>query len=82
MSTIDISLTETICGITISLSFSISPEALLNELQDDQQHGQISCIPTELREKLAQAVRPEIVNLFDELRQKLRLSLFSAFVKT
>ena len=81
MTAIDISLTETICGVTTSISFSISSEALMNEIQDGKQHGQILNIPTESREKLAQAVRSEIVNLLDELRQRLRLSLFSAFVK-
>jgi len=81
MSAIDISLTETICGITTSLSFSVSSEALMNELQDGQQQEQIACIPIELREKLAQAVRSELANLLDELRQKLRLSLISSYIK-
>lgn len=78
---IDISLTETICGITVSLSFSVSPEALTRELQDDQQQNQIAYIPIELQNSLGLAVRSEMVNLLDELRQKLRLSLFSTFVK-
>ena len=81
MSGINISLTEEICGTTISLSFSISSEALMNELQDDQRQEQIAYIPVELRNLLGLAVHSEIVNLLDELRQKLRLSLFSAFVK-
>lgn len=81
MSEIDISLTETICGITLSLSFSISREALMREVQAEQSPSTSPDILFEEIEGLIQAVRSEARILLDQARTKLLICLISSYTK-
>ena len=81
MSGIDISLTEEICGITISLSFAISPEALMHEVQAESMIGVNSHNLFEVSEELIQAMRLEARALLDQSRLKMQLCLISSYRK-
>ncbi len=81
MSAINISLTETICGITTTLSFSISREALMREVQAEQSPNISPHNLFEESEELIQAVRLEARILLDQARIKLLICLLSSYTK-
>ena len=81
MPAIDTSLTETICGITVSLSFAISSEALMREVQSESVIGVNSHSLFEVPEELIQAIRQEARSLLDQSRLKMQICLISSYRK-
>ena len=81
MPIIDISLTETINGIKTSLSFSISHEVLMREVQAEQSLNANSHILSEELEEPIQAICSEMRTLLEQARLKLQICLISSYRK-
>jgi len=76
---IDISIQESINGITVSLAFSISPEALMREIQAETLPCGNPHNLFEDQEKLIQAIYQEVRTLLAQERLKLLTCLLSSF---
>ena len=81
MNPIEIDCNETVCGTTISLSFAISPEALMHEVQAESVIGVNSHSLFEVPEELIQAIRQEARSLLDQSRLKMQICLISSYMK-
>ncbi len=81
MSGINISLTEEMCGTTVSLSFAISPEALMHEVQTESMIGVNSHNLFEVPEEMIQAMRLEARSLLDQSRLKIQICMISSYRK-
>lgn len=81
MNDIKITATEEVGGLTVSLAFSISCEALARELLVSPDDEVLLDIPCVLKEKLLQAVQLVMIQEIGSIRTKLHVSLISAATK-
>ena len=78
---INISIEDSINGITTTLAFEISSEALMRELQAEELRDENLHNPVVDSNLLIQAVHLEVQTLLGRVRQELLLGLVSSYTK-
>jgi len=70
-----VALREEVAGVTVTLGFSASPEALMLFLQGDGSESKDEDIRGGLRHAIERRLQLEVRALLDEVRRRLQLSL-------
>jgi hypothetical protein len=80
-SVINISLEESVCGISIGLSFRVSSEAFLREIEDAAGQDGSLYTQAELMDELNREVLSQTRDLLGKARMKLRSCMVCSYSK-